>query len=60
MPVKKFLRFLVVLRVVLANKVIGPAARSKAALQELCDQGVSIDQDGLAECLSSIEESWGS
>lgn len=34
------------------------AAQSKATLQELRDQGVLIDENGLAECLTSIKQSW--
>lgn len=34
------------------------AAQSHAALQELRDQGVTIDETGLAECVAAIEASW--
>lgn len=57
-PIKKPLRLLTVRGGMLFNQLIRPAAQNKAALQELRDQGVLIDEDGLAECLSSIEESW--
>ena len=42
----------------LDNHLGNPAVQNKAALQELRDQGVMIDEDGLAECLASIKESW--
>lgn len=35
-----------------------PVAQSHAALQELRGQGVRIDEEGLAECVSAIEASW--
>jgi glycosyltransferase domain-containing protein len=35
-----------------------PAAQSHAALQELRNQGVTIDETGLAECVAAIEASW--
>jgi hypothetical protein len=34
------------------------AAQSHAALQELRNQGVNIDETGLAECVAAIEASW--
>lgn len=42
----------------LSNQFSNPAAKKNTALQELRDQGVMIDEDGLAECLASIRESW--
>lgn len=35
-----------------------PFAQNHAALQDLRDQGVGIDEGGLAECLAAIEASW--
>lgn len=55
---KKPLRSLRSLGTHIVNQFTNPAAQSKVALQELRDQGVMIDEDGLAQCLSSIKNSW--
>ena len=56
--VKRYLLMPLVRTINLFKKFIRPTAHNKAALQELRCQGVSIDEFSLAECLSSIEESW--
>jgi hypothetical protein len=42
----------------IASSLKAPASQSYAALQELRDQGVTIDEAGLAECVAAIEASW--
>lgn len=55
---KKPLRLVKARAGMLANHLGNPVVQSNAALQELRDQGVMIDDDGLAECHASIKESW--
>lgn len=43
---------------VIVNQLSNPAAQNTAALQLMHDQGVTIDKEGLAECLASIKENW--
>lgn len=55
---KRPLRLLKARGRVLVNQLADPAATSNEVFQELRDQGVMIDEDGLAECLASIKKSW--
>jgi len=57
-PLKNPLRLLKARGEMLVNQCTNPAAQSKAALQELRDQGIMIDEHGLAECFASIKKSW--
>ena len=57
-PLKSTLGMLRVRGQMFSNYLINPTATSNAAVQDLRDQGVVIDEDGLAECLASIRQSW--
>ena len=56
--IMKYLRALKARGGILIDQLIHPDPRNMSALQELRDQGVSIDEVLLAQCFSSIKGSW--